>query len=119
MSFLSDLNPLNWGKDISNWASGTAHTIGHATKATFDQLFKDAMYYFISRLLQELLDAFSALFGLFDISIEGIISGIVYTVSFLGPAAMPIFIVLLVAIFAGLILLIGLVKDVPVVGAIV
>jgi hypothetical protein len=104
MSFLSALNPLNWGKDISK---------------VFLKNFENALYYFLSLFLNELLAAFSSLFGLFDASIEGIISGIVYTVSFLGPAAMPIFIVLLVAIFSGLILLIGLVKDVPVVGAIV
>ncbi len=98
------LNPLNWGKDIKN---------------SFLKNFENALYYFLSLFLKELLAAFSSLFGLFDSSIESIISSIVYLVSFMGPASLPIFIVIMVAIFTGLILLIGLAKDVPVVGAIV
>lgn len=98
------LNPLNWGKDISN---------------AFLKNFENAFYYFLWLFLHELLSAFSSLFGLFDSSLESIISSIVYAVSLLGPASLPVFIVVLAAIFAGLLLAMGLVKDVPVVGALV
>lgn len=101
---LSQLNPLNWGKDLSS---------------AFIKEFESAMFYFFSLILQEILAFFSAVFGLFDSALEDIISSIVYTVSMLGPASFPIFIVILVAIGAGLILLMGLLKDVPVVGAFV
>ena len=101
---LSPLNPLNWGKDLAS---------------SFLKDFENALYYFLSLFLNELLASFSSIFGLFDSSLEYLISGIVYSASLLGPASLPVFIVILVAIFAGLLLLIGLAKDLPVVGAIV
>ena len=101
---ISSLNPLNWGKDL---------------KSSFLKDFENALYYSLSLFLNELLAAFSSIFGLFDSSLEYLISGIVYSASLLGPASLPIFIVILVAIFDGLLLLIGLAKDLPVVGAFV
>jgi hypothetical protein len=101
---LSELNPLNWGRDLKN---------------SFIKDFENAFFYFLSLLLEEILSAFSALFGLFDSGYMQVVSSIVYSVSLLGPASFPIFIVILTAIFAGLFLLLGLVKDAPVVGAIV
>ena len=114
-SLLSYLNPLNWGKDISNWGKH----ISNGIQNSFKKEFEDAMFYFFSLILKELLAFFSSLFALFDYALEGIISSLVYSVSLLGPASFPIFIVILFAIGAGLILLIGLAKDVPVVEAFV
>lgn len=101
---LSDLNPLNWGKDLKQAAIST---------------FEKTLLYVFSLLLSEFLSFLSSIFGYIMDLIESTIFWIVSFSSGMGIFSLPVFTIAIGALFAGLFMAFYLAKDLPVVGAIV
>lgn len=101
LSILGYLNPLNWGKDISN---------------TFLSELEKGLLYLLSSFLSSILSLFNSLMGVLMSILNGFISSLAYFTSFLGPFSLPIFFILVIFIFSLLLLAIQFVRNVPVVG---
>lgn len=102
MSFSwGDLNPLNWGKDIKN---------------SFMKDLQHALLYLFYIFVNDLIALFSAILGIAMSAVNGFISGLVYSVSDLGPISIPVFIAVVLVIFLGSADLFKLGKNLPVVG---
>lgn len=103
-SILSYLNPLNWGKDL--------------TKSFIGNLESGLLYLF-STFINDILSLVNSVLGLLMGGINSIIGTIAYASSLLGPFSLPVFFILLLIIFIALYLIIGAIKNVPVVGDLV
>lgn len=90
--------PWNWGQDISK---------------SFLTELENGLLYILQLILQKILDIEGEIVHLTDQMAYGLINELAsFTIS-LGIFAGPIFIVLLTAVFGGIIILMGLIKDTP------
>ncbi len=96
-----DLNPLNWGKDIKN---------------SFMKELEHALLYLFYNFVNDMIALFSSILGIAMSTLNGFISGLVYSISDLGPVSIPVFIAVLLVIFLGSADLFKLGKNLPVVG---
>lgn len=97
----NDLNPLNWGKDISS---------------AFVSKLESGLLYLFTKFVDAVLSLFSGILGSIMSAVNYMIGGIVDMVSYLGPFSLPMFFILLLIIFFTLYIIITMIKDVPVVG---
>lgn len=90
--------PWNWGHDI---------------KTSFLDKLENYLLYLLQIILQKILDIEGEIIHLGDQLAYGLINDIATATTSLGIFAGPIFILLLTAVFGGIIILVGLVKDTP------
>ena len=100
-SLLSYLNPLNWGKDISNAFLGKVES---------------ALLYILDLILNAILSASNAILASMMSSVNFILNEIAAASELLGPFSLPAFFIAVTLIFIALDLAIGFLHDTPVVG---
>ena len=105
MSILSELNPLNWLKDIEGAGNALSHSVGSA----------------LVQLLQLFMSVFAALVEeviyVASLAIYGILQIIFSTADAAGPFALPVFLVMISAFWILGQILLGTARDIPVLEA--